>query len=116
VAINNSTRRAWDCRALWLKPSVEIIIGRAWSTDDTYIHGVSDSRSFRFHILHEKNGFAGVSKNIAQIADLKMILLNHQNTYVECLSVDNNLTKSFNIPVRHNYFGWFKIIFRSASS
>lgn len=36
VAINNSTRRAWDCRALWLKPSVEIIIGRAWSIDDTY--------------------------------------------------------------------------------
>jgi len=47
-----------------------------------------------------------VSKNLD--TDLKIILLNHQNNYVECLSVDNN-AKSCDILATslsglHNYF------------
>jgi len=53
---------------------------------------------------------------------LKIILLNHQNNYVERLSVDDDAAKSFNIlatslSVVHNYFdGPNNIIFRSVSS
>jgi len=53
--------------------------------------------------------------------DLKMILLEHQNNYVEHLGVDN-AAKSFyilaiSLNVLHNYFnGPNKIIFRSISS
>jgi len=48
-------------------------------------------------------------------------LLDHQNNYVERLSVDNNAAKNFNILVTslnvlHNYFDDLnKIIFRSVS-
>jgi len=52
---------------------------------------------------------------------MKIILLDNQNNYVECLNVDDK-AKSFNIlainlNVINNYFdGLDKIIFRSISS
>jgi len=56
------------------------------------------------HILHEKNNFV----------EVKIILLDHQNNYVECLNVNNNTTKSFNIllislSVSQNYFNGPKL-------
>jgi len=36
--------------------------------------------------IHGKNGFVKLSKNLAR---LKIILLNYQNNYIECLSIDN---------------------------
>jgi len=53
---------------------------------------------------------------------IKVILLDHQNNYVERLSIDDNAEKSFNIlaislNILHNYFdGPNKIIVRSVSS
>jgi len=45
-------------------------------------------------MMHEKHS-AEVSKNLD--TDLKIILLDHQNDYVECLSIDDNAAKTFNI-------------------
>jgi len=42
-----------------------------------------------------KNRFAEVSKSLALDTDLKIILLDHQNNYVERLSVDDNSAKSW---------------------
>jgi len=51
-----------------------------------------------------------MSKNLD--LDLKIILLDYQNNYVERLSLDNNVANSFN--VLHNYFyDPNKTIFRS---
>jgi len=64
------------------------------------------------HISHEKNNFL----------EVKIILLDHQNNYVECLSANNNTIKSFNIllislSVPQNYFkGPNKIIFKFVSN
>jgi len=47
--------------------------------------------------VHRKNGFVEISKNLAQYTDLKIILLNHQNNYVERLNINDKVAKSFNI-------------------
>jgi len=61
-------------------------------------------------------------------ADLKIILLDHQNNYVDCLNIFDNAAKCFNIllsfsaislSVLHNYFDNYfdnKIIFKSVSN
>jgi len=65
------------------------------------------------YCVHGKNGFAEVSKNLAN-TDLK-ILLYHQNNYVELLNVDaDKATKSFNI-LTINVWMCHTIIFRSVS-
>ena len=46
-----------------------------------------------FFMHHGKNDFAEISKSL--IKDLK-IILDHQNN-VECLNVDDNAVKNFNI-------------------
>jgi len=38
-----------------------------------------------------------LSKNLARYTDLKVILLDHQNNYVERLNVNDKAAKSFNI-------------------
>jgi len=48
-----------------------------------------------FFIYVEKNSFV-VSKNLARYVNLKIILSDHQNNYVERLSVADNVAKSFN--------------------
>jgi len=43
---------------------------------------------FKFKLFYEKNNFAGVSRNLNLIdADLKIILLDYQNNYVENLNM-----------------------------
>jgi len=56
---------------------------------------------------YTKNDFAKLSKNLAK--DLKIILLDHQNNYVENLSVDDYAVKSFDtlatsLSALQNYF------------
>jgi len=46
-------------------------------------------------LLHGKNGFAEVSKNLG--TDPKIILLEHENNSVERFNVGDNAVKSFNI-------------------
>lgn len=46
-------------------------------------------------LLHRKNGFADVSKNLAEYGYLKIILL--KSNYVERLNVDGDAVKNFNI-------------------
>jgi len=68
------------------------------------------------YILHGKNGFAEVSKNLA--INLKIILSDHQNNYAEHF-VDDNTVKSCNIlavNVLHYFDDINKIIFSSVSS
>jgi len=77
--------------------------------------------SYFFH--HEKNNFTKVFKNLATHGkndfaegskvlldtDLKIILLDHQNNFVEILKIMSNAAKNFDIlatslSVLHNYF------------
>jgi len=57
-------------------------------------------------MIHGKN-FAEESKILLD-TDLKIILLNHQNNFVEILKIMNNAVKNFDIlaslNVLHNYF------------
>jgi len=57
-------------------------------------------------MIHGKN-FAEESKILLD-TDLKIILLNHQNNFVETLKIMNNAVKNFDIlaslNVLHNYF------------
>jgi len=63
----------------------------------------------------EKNNFAEIFKNLTKITDLKIILLKHQNNYVEILSIMSNTTKNYdilatslnvliNLMIQQNYF------------
>jgi len=73
-------------------------------------------RESKRDLLHN---FAEISKNLA--IDLKIISLDCHNNYMECLNVDDDAAKNYNIlatslNVLHNYFdGPNKIIFRSLS-
>jgi len=58
--------------------------------------------------IHGKNDFAEGFKILLD-TDLKIILLNHQNNFVEILKIMNNAAKSFDslaisLSVLHNYF------------
>jgi len=71
-------------------------------------------------MLHGKNGFAEVCKNLAKYRTENN--LDHQNNYVGRLSVDDNAVKCFyvlstSLNVLHNYFdGLNQIIFRSMAN
>jgi len=61
-----------------------------------------------FSKLHGKNDFAEGSKILLN-TDLKIILLDHQNNFVETLKIMSNSAKNFDILatglcVLHNYF------------
>jgi len=66
--------------------------------------------------IHRKNDFAEVSKILLD-TDLKIILLDHQNNFVETLKTISNAAKNFeliilasSLSVLHNYFDNNKII------
>jgi len=56
--------------------------------------------------LYRKNDFAEGSKILLN-TDLKIILLDHQNNFIEALKIISNIAKNFDIlatSVLHNYF------------
>jgi len=58
--------------------------------------------------LHGKNDFAEGFKILLD-TDLKIILLDHQNNFVDTLKIINNAAKNFdiltiNLNVLHNYY------------
>jgi len=64
---------------------------------------------------HGKNNFAEGSKILLDI-NPKIILLDHQNNFVEILKIVNNAAKNFDIVATvlsalHNYFGSSKLLF-----
>jgi len=48
-------------------------------------------------LVHGKNSFVEISKNLARYRYTKIILLDYQNNYIERLNIDNKVAKSFNI-------------------
>jgi len=77
--------------------------------------------SLVFEFLHRKNDFVERSE-ILLGTDLKIILLDHQNNFVEILKIMSNAAKSFNILATslsflHNYYdSSTKLLFLSVSS
>jgi len=57
---------------------------------------MSTQNQFIHILIHGKSGFADVSKNLTRYS-LKIILLDHQNNYVERLNIFDNAAKCFNI-------------------
>jgi len=57
---------------------------------------MSTQNQFVRILIHGKNGFADVSKNLARYS-LEIILLDHQNNYVEYFNIFDNAEKCFNI-------------------
>jgi len=75
-----------------------------------------DARDFALHLqrylsnyIKKKNNFAKISKNLNRYTVLNIILLDHQNSYVENSNMMCNAAKSSDIllitlSVIHNYF------------
>jgi len=64
--------------------------------------------SWKYFEIHGQNNFAERSK-ILMDTDLKIILLDHQNNFVEILKISCNAAKNFDIlatslSVLHDYF------------